>query len=95
MSYITDDEAIDLIVNIIYNDGDFQYIPIDYLEDQLSNTITWDLKRLVLKTRDLGLIRMRSDLECWILASKGIEIIRKHGSYCIDPLIFGQNRVKI
>lgn len=81
MSYITDNEAIDLIINIIYNDGDFVYVPIEYLEDKLSDTIKWDLKRLVLKTRDLGLIRMRSDLESWILASKGIEIIRKHGSY--------------
>ncbi len=82
MSQLTDNEAIDLIINIIYNDGNFQYVPIEHLQQETSRKIfDWDLKRLVLKSRDLGLIRSRPDLEAWLLASKGIEIINKHGSY--------------
>jgi hypothetical protein len=82
MSYITDNEAIDLIINVIYNDGDFQYIPIEYIQEKTRGIILdWDLERLILKTRDLGFIRTRSDFEAWVLASKGIEIIKKYGSY--------------
>ena len=47
MSYITDNEAIDLIINVIYNDGDFQYIPIEYIQEKTNGIILqWDLRKL-------------------------------------------------
>ena len=83
MSQLTDNEAIDLILEIVYNSDSFSYIPIEYIEEHSKSKLhTWDLQRLVAKSKELGLIRKKIDYgDVWIMASTGLEIMRKHGSY--------------
>ena len=79
----TDNEIIDFIFNLFYDDGSYNYLDYLSIKNEIGDEIhPWDIERLIKKMTNNGWIcKPNYESNLYQLNAKGFEIMREHGGY--------------